>query len=278
MRARAVPANFHLVSFDDTVRKRLSDGYYDVVICHTIRNLFWLWPFHKTSFVFIAHIPLFKRTLVERIKSAVKCCVYRLFAATHKTRFHAVSEFKRQTWGVPGEVAVLSPQSLPPLLAGVGYDACLVICNDLASRGEELGISTLNRLRAKFPITILGKNPGIDGAVIPKDFSDFTDKVRRHRIYIYTVRYPLGDGYNTAMLEAMRLGMAIVTVDNPSSPIVHGVNGLVGRNEQELGTHIETLLSSPDLVDRLGAGAKATVERDFSASAFLAGWTKTLKN
>ena len=79
-----------------------------------------------------------------------------------------------------------------------------------------------------------------------------------------------------AMLEAMQMGMAIVTVDNPSSPIIHGVNGLIGKNRDELIAHCRFLLANPLEVDRLGGTAAATVERDFSQARFLDVWKQVL--
>jgi glycosyltransferase involved in cell wall biosynthesis len=88
---------------------------------------------------------------------------------------------------------------------------------------------------------------------------------------------PWGDGYNTAMLEAMRMGMAVVTVENPSSPIIHGVNGLVGKTEEELLEHIYRLRTDHELVKKLGQAAIQTIERDFSEANFISVWRSIIE-
>ena len=68
------------------------------------------------------------------------------------------------------------------------------------------------------------------------------------------------------------MGMAVVTVDNPSSPIINGENGLVGRNKYELLELCKRLLANPQEVDRLGQAARETVEKKFSRQKFISTW------
>jgi len=274
--AHPVPENMNLVSYDNVIKQRLKDGYYDLVICHTIKNLLWLFKFWKCNFIFVAHIPLFRYEFGLRVKSFFKKVFWNIFKRLHKAHFVAVSEFKRCSWGEKGDVIILSPKYLGPLREGAGYHSVAVVCNDLNSRKEELGLSLIQSLRDTFSIEIIGKNPGIDGATQPKDFQEFRQIFSSHRIYLYTIKYPYGDGYNTAMLEAMKMGMAIVTVENPSSPIVHGDNGLVFRNLAEAIACLRALLNDQAFVDTLGRRAKEYVDECFSQEAFVQGWKSVL--
>lgn len=274
--SRPVPTNFRLVEFDDAVRRKLDAGEYDSVICHTLKNLLWLWRWRGNKFIFIAHIPLFRYTLPLWLKSAVKLALFKAFRWSHPTVFVAVSEFKRKSWKTRGHVAVLAPQQVGELSDGKGYDSVTVVCNDLMTRQEELGAKDLMAIGKKIPLRIIGRNPGAEGAIQPKDYCEFRDLFSSGRIYLYTIRQPFGDGYNTAMLEAMQMGMAVVTVDNPSSPIIHGENGLVARNPEEMLAHCQFLLSHPGEVDRLGSAARATVREKFSQGNFISAWQGAL--
>ena len=274
--SRPVPDNFRLVEFDEQIQSSLTRGSYDVVICHTLKNLLWLWPWRQQRYIFVAHIPLFSYTISLRVKSWLKSSIYKWFARGHRVSFVAVSEFKRASWGEAGAVTVLAPQRIGVLVAGKGYDKVTVVCNELLARSDELGANDLMIMSKEIPLRVIGRNPGVPFAVQPQDYAAFQQLFRESRIYLYTIRQPYGDGYNTAMLEAMQMGMAIVTVDNPSSPIVHGVNGLVGKNRDELLAHCRFLLANPSEVDRLGHAAANTVAQDFTEERFLSVWTQIL--
>lgn len=276
IRSRPVPDNFRLIEFNAETERDLRRGVYDVVICHTIKNLIWMWFFFKPRYVFVAHIPLFSHSLIATIKSKLKKLIWIVFRLTHKAQFFAVSHFKHQSWNEPGVCAVLSPGSFPPLKELDQPSEILIICNNLGERGEELGIDMISRLKSVVPIRTVGNNPGIEFNIKPKNFADFQELVTGFHIYLYTIRMPWGDGYNTAMLEAMKMGMAIVTVENPTSPIIHGVNGLVGRTEQELIEHIEYLRREPYVVKRLGAAAMETIHKDFSEEKFVGAWRELI--
>jgi hypothetical protein len=275
-RARPVPANIKLIEFGSLTKQKLRSGSYDVVICHTIKNLIWVWLYFKPHYVFVAHIPLFRDSFKNKIKSLIKKLVWRLFSITHRADFFAVSDFKRASWNEPGTVAVLAPDEFPPLKVGKRKNEVLIICNNLAARGDELGLGMIMRLQNKLTIKTIGNNPGIEFNIKPKDFSDFQELVTGFQIYLYTIKMPWGDGYNTAMLEAMRMGMAIVTVENPSSPIIHGVNGLIGRDEQDLINHINFLKESPSEVQRLGQAAQDTIQKHFSEAKFISAWRNVI--
>jgi glycosyltransferase involved in cell wall biosynthesis len=275
-RARRVPDNITLVEFNNTTKRNLKSGHYDVVICHTIKNLLWIWLFFKPRFIFVAHIPLFQDSFPQKFKSFLKKLIWHLFRRTHSADFFAVSQFKLHSWGEIGYCAVLAPGAFPPLKKTEKPSDILIVCNNLKERGDELGLDMINRLVAKAPIYSVGHNPGITYNIQPKDFHDFQEIITGFSIYLYTIKMPWGDGYNTAMLEAMRMGMAIVTVENSSSPIVHGVNGLIGRSEAEILEHLLFLRSNPQAAQKLGEGAIKTIDSEFSEKNFVENWQRVL--
>ncbi len=276
--ARQPPANFRLIDFDEA-RKGLSDKRYDLIICHTIKNLSWFLPFRFQKTIFVAHIPLYWASPSTFIKSTLKLGSLILYRWLRGLKFIAVSQWKRETWGQNSRVACFYPIPFPPQWMAPQKARHLVpvtVGNLIRERGNELGWDILEELLKSFPIRVLGKNPGIPQATRAENFPNFVNLFTECHFYIYTIRQPQGDGYNTAMLEAMLQGMPVVTIANPTSPIIHGVNGLVAQSVEEMKTHIKTLLDNPKLIAQLGAEAKKTVEAKFSADRFLKEWQEVI--
>lgn len=275
---RQPPENFRLIDFPDA-KMGLKNKAYDVVIAHTVKNLLWLFWINRVLTVFVAHIPLYWDRPARIAKSLGKLLTVWLYRATHRFQFLAVSDWKRATWGFQGPVARFFPIPFPREF--IAKDKArgvvpVVVGNGIATRGPELGWDLLAPLTREFPIRILGRNREIPGAVVPETYPEFVKQFSAAHFYIYTIRQPEGDGYNTAMLEAMNLGLPVVTIANPSSPIVHGVNGLVGNSVAELRSHVRQLLLQPEIVERLGTGAQQTVRTMFTEEAFLQAWREVL--
>jgi len=271
------PKNMTLVEFDHHIESQLRNNQYDLVVCHTLKNLLWLFRFRSARFVFVGHIPLFQNSWTMRIKSRAKRLAWQLFAWTHRAWFVGVSRFKLESWGVKGRVIVLAPQPFPPLPATTDSTGVVIVGNHLKERGMEMGWPVLEQVLSAMPIKVIGDNPSISGSIKPKNFDEFLKHFQSGGIYLFTVPYPFGDGYNTAMLEAMSMGMAVVTLFNPTSPIEHGVNGLVGRDAESLIASIQLLQKDPALLTRLGNAARATIETKFSRQSFIDGWRQVIE-
>ena len=275
---RQPPQNFRLIDFDEA-RGLLKRGDYDVVVAHTVKNLLWLFWINRALTVFVAHIPLYWDRPTRSVKSFGKLALVWLYRLTHRFKFLAVSEWKKATWGLEGPVARFFPIPFPPeFLAPAKADGVVpvVVGNGMATRGGELGWDLLLPLTQEFPIRILGKNPEIEGALAPRDYAEFVRLFSAAHFYIYPIRQPEGDGYNTAMLEAMNMGLPVVTIANPSSPIVHEVNGLVAATPAELRVCVRRLIEHPEMIPRLGIAAQETVQRTFTKERFLQAWREVL--
>ncbi len=268
--------NIRLISFDATTKKNLKTGFYDVVICHTIKNLLWFFPYFKQQFIFIGHVTLRNHTAANYVKSVAKKYFLKLFMALHKGKIIMVSPFKQATWGLPAQIIPLTPGNFS---ANPQQDdrRVIVVGNRIKERGSESGWDLIEYVGARTPLTIVGNNPGIPNAIKPKNYQDFLLIFQSAGIFLFTTRPPFNDGYNTAMLEAMQLGMAVVTVDHPSTPIIHMVNGLIAKSKEELVSHINLLLNDRDLCLRLGTAATLTIEENFSLKNFTEKWQQVLK-
>ncbi len=273
-----VPANFTLVEFDAEQKAKLKTGFFDVIICHTIKDLLFYYPYHKVPYIFVAHITLKFVTFIDAIWSLLKKFVYVFFSLTHKTKFVGISELKYKSWSMKGEIIRTFPLILPPPDPGIGYGRVIVVGNQMKRRGLECGYDLIEQVMKQIPLTIIGNNPDVPSAVIPKNRQEFIDAFRSGRIFLFTTRFPHNDGYNLAMLEAMKMGMATVTVENPSSPIIHNCNGLIGKNAEEIIVHLRRLLADPQLVDELGRNAQRTVDEQFSEELFTDKWNQLFYN
>lgn len=272
--ARPIPGNIQTNDFNSDVRAKLKLGKYDYVIAHTVKNLIWLFPFFRSKYVFIAHIPLYWNTPIACVKSAMKWCLLLLFRLTHRTKFIAVSQYKAASWHQGAKVIDLCAL---PFGAKVKADyreaRPVLVANKVSSRGEELGYSGIKKVISNgISLEIIGNNPDIAGGRTPTCYDEFVHFFTKGNIYVFTISQPWGDGYNTAMLEAMSLGMAIVTLPNPSSPILHRANGLLAKDYNQLTELIRYLMDHPDEIERLGVNAKKTIEERFSLRKFTDSW------
>ncbi|MBC7660085.1 MAG: glycosyltransferase family 4 protein [Chitinophagaceae bacterium] len=277
-RSRAVPSNFSLIDWPKA-KVSIRNHAYHAIICHTILNLFWLLPFQRRNLIFVAHIPLFKNSTFERSKSLLKRIIILFWQKYFGLKVIAGSEWKKQSWAIRADVARVFAVPFPKdALSPRKSDEIhgVYVGNDIFERGEELGWGILKDLFSVSPIKVIGYNPNIPDSYIPPDFRAFAHEFSKAHFYVYPITPATGDGFNMASLEAMLLGLPVVTVINPTSPIVHNINGLVGRDAAEMNEHIRTLILDPALRERLGKAARETVLRDFNAPTFWAIWSRVL--
>jgi L-malate glycosyltransferase len=72
-------------------------------------------------------------------------------------------------------------------------------------------------------------------------------------------------GMANSVLEALALGRAVLAaaIDGNRSIVEHEVTGLLFRDQEELTTQAERLVTDPALRARLGAAGRARIERDY---------------
>ncbi|MCB9229079.1 MAG: glycosyltransferase family 4 protein [Deltaproteobacteria bacterium] len=275
------PANMSPVYFDKNLRKNLREGYYDVVICHTIKNLIWMMPFRNNRFIFVAHIHLFRKSYRDKIKAWLKKLIYHLFSFTHNCQLIAVTHSKLLSWDTAGQVIVNVPGCrTAPEPSGADQQTemkepqvhpVIFVSNDMQRRGDEAGYQVIRFLAKQLALTVIGHNPGFPGAIIPGNYSQFCSAFRQGKIYVFPVRPPF-DEFNLAMLEAMSMGMPVVCFEHPHSPVIHDVNGLIAHSTEEMLRHLKFLLNHPQECIRLGKAARQTIETQFSQAEFVRKW------
>ncbi len=272
---RPVPDNCRLIPEEEALGN-LKKNIYDVAICHNISDLLKVAEFPLKK-ILIHHNRIEmefgindneKDRLLEKIKE--------LYSSVQNLILVFISEMKMNNWGIDGEI-ILPGIDLNEYYGYRGeIENVLRVGNMLKERDIMLGYSVQEKLLKGLPSTILGLNPSIEEAIIPKDWNEYREYLRTHRLYLNTTMPPLEDGYNLSMLEAMATGMPVVSIANPSSPIENGINGYISEDGDYLQERIKELLSNPEKARTLGSKARETVREMFSMERFIESWTKVI--
>jgi len=270
---RPLPRGWELLT-PDQAAARIREGAYDLALAHNVSDYI---DFNRFAIpkILVIHVSLTGRILEEKSgvdRKEYVADVARLVKMTGG-RIVFISESKKRDWGLEGDVIPhgLDPEDYPPYTGE--EPRILRVANHLRERDSLLDYRAHQALTRGFPLTLIGENPGIPGARRSRSWDDLKALYRSHRLYLHTAVEGCEDGYNLAMLEAMAAGMPVVTTAHPTSPIQDGVNGLVSSDLERLRVGIRELLDDLELAQRLGASARETVARDFSAETFAQRWT-----
>ncbi len=275
---RPVPANCRLVT-ESEARAKLNAGTYDRIIAHNVGDLLFVQEvetpkvlvFHNklSTEIALGKDPVDKSEYLERVS--------RLFAETRNLSLVFISHEKMQDWGFLGEIILPGVDSDDYGTYSGEEERVLRVGNGLRERDVMLGYSVQERVTRGLPSTILGLNPLIPHAYVPKDWDEYRAFLRGHRVYLNTTLEPYEDGYNLAMLEAMATGMPVVSTDNSTSPIEDGVSGYLSKDEAVLRARLETLLKDRRLASSIGKRARERVLDRFPIRKFLDRWGLVLE-
>ena len=114
---------------------------------------------------------------------------------------------------------------------------------------------------------------------LPGDTSNVADAIKDASVYVLS---SLGEGMPNSLMEAMALGLPVVTTDcsggGPASLITDGVNGrLVPVGDiDKMASVIDELLSDEDIRNSLGREA-AKLQTICSLEAITGQWLETVK-
>ncbi len=275
---RPLPSNCNLIREEDAI-SRHNAGHYDRIICHNINDLLFAYesPINK---VLIFHnklsceIALSSNTIN---KEEYLRQVHQLLDKAKNRTLVFISKAKRDDCGLDGEI----------ILPGIdiseygGYRGSikkvLRVGNGLKARDIMLGWTVQDRLLNGINSTIVGLNPDIHGSRIPGDWEELKGFMRSHRVYLNTTLHPYEDGYNLAMLEAMAVGMPVVSMANPTSPLEDGINGFISDDKDYLRERIIELLRDHFLAKSIGQRAQETVRERFPIDKFIGEWKRVLE-
>ncbi len=274
---RPVPDNCRLITEEEGLYN-LRVGKYDAVVCHNTRD------FSKVSEsdvrkILVHHNNFLMETGIsdENKKIELVKKLREIYDGTKNLTLVFISEMKKKDWGLDGEI-VLPGIDLEEYGGYTGeIERVLRVGNGLKERDIMLGYSVQERILDGIPSTVLGLNPSIEAAIMPKSWDEYREYLRTYRVYLNTTLHPHEDGYNLAMLEAMATGMPVVSISNPSTPLTNGENGFVSDDELYLKEMTIELLNDPIKARRIGQMARETVRQMFPIERFIKRWRELLE-
>ena len=80
-----------------------------------------------------------------------------------------------------------------------------------------------------------------------------------------------------AMLEAMKTGMAIVSMKHPTSPVINGVNGYQCESKAEIVERLKELQDNPEKTKEFGLYNQSLVNKEFSTENLLQAGEKSYR-
>jgi spore maturation protein CgeB/Flp pilus assembly protein TadD len=271
---RPIPQNAIIVKEKDAF-SRLSSGYYDIVICHNMKDL------SEVRDYSIPKVLIFHNKLTTELtlggnkysKGDYLKSVKEFIRDIKNLHLVFISKTKMDDWGLEGDV--ITPGI--DLNDYNGYHGSeqkvLRVGNFMKRRDIMLGYSFQEKiLKSSIPNTLLGINEPSDNGRFTESWDDLKECYRSHRVYLNTTVDGFEDGYNLSSLEAMATGMPVVSIANKTSPIIDGYNGYVSGDTDYLSEGIRYLFESVDEAKRLGKNARKTIEKDFNIKDFAEKW------
>ncbi len=272
---RPVPDNVILVSEKEAITQ-LDEGLIDLVIAHNIKDLVNIYEYSLPKII-VFHNKLSTEIKLGNNKVNREDYLNKINPLLVNVQKVFISESKRHDWGMTGDVI------LPGLDVNDygGYrgdlSSVLRVGNLIKERDLMMGFTTSEAILSGLPSITLGLNPNILGARLSSGFDDLLEQYRLLRVYLHTTSNDYEDGYNLSLLEAMAVGMPVISISNKTSPITNGINGYISNDIQYLRTCAVSLLDNRNLANSLGQKARETVREKFSQIKFLKLWVQSIE-
>ena len=272
---RPIPDNVILVSEKEAI-SQLDEGAIDLVIAHNIKDLVNIYEYSLPKII-VFHNKLSTEIKLGNNKVNREDYLNKINPLLVNVKKVFISESKRHDWGMAGDVI------LPGLdvndYGGYRGDhpSVLRVGNLIKERDLMMGFTTSEAILSGLPSITLGLNPNILGARLSSGFDDLLEQYRSLRVYLHTTSNDYEDGYNLSLLEAMAVGMPVISISNKTSPITNGINGYISNNIQYLRTCAVSLLDDRNLANSLGQKARETVREKFSQIKFLQLWAQSIE-
>lgn len=272
---RPVPDNFCLITREQA-EEQLVQGEIDCIIAHNVKDLIEVKDFslpkiivfHNclTTEIKLGKDKIDKGEYLEKLKPFLEG-VTKVF----------ISEKKKADWNISGKV-VLPGIDVSEYGGYTGKDKTVLrVGNLLKERDLMLGYSFGEKIVKNHPLATLGQNPTIKNSRLSNGFEDLLTQFRSNRVYLNTTVDEFEDGYNLAMLEAMAIGMPVVSSNNNTSPLIDGKNGFISDDPEYLNRCISNLLENSEMAKQMGRHAKKTVEEKFPINKFIQSWNRVVE-
>ncbi len=272
---RPVPDNVILVSEKEAI-SQLDEGAIDLVIAHNIKDLVNIYEYSLPKII-VFHNKLSTEIKLGKNKVNRDDYLNKINPLLVNVKKVFISESKRHDWDMTGDV-ILPGLDVNDYGGYRGdYPSVLRVGNLIKERDLMMGFATGEAILSGLPSITLGLNPHIHGARLSSGFDDLLEQYRSLRVYLHTTSNDYEDGYNLSLLEAMAVGMPVISIANKTSPINDGINGYISSDIQYLRTCAVRLLDDPNLANYLGQKARDTVREKFSQIKFLKLWVQSVE-
>jgi glycosyltransferase involved in cell wall biosynthesis len=279
---RPIPENFTIISLDQAI-VNLKEGKYSVILTHARKDLFIVLKHINRSIqakvIYVFH-GRYQRTgtsggkLYKFAKFGYKQ-ILKIIKNMYNIKFVFISPCIKVSWGIDGFVITPGIDINDFKESDYSVNKLLVVGNNLHRHYFKFNL--LRDIIGKLPISVVGYNPLIEIAKKARNFSELIEYSSRHRAYLYLADEP-EEGFNLSLLEAMASGLPVITMFHPTSPIIHGYNGLVAFNEKEYLDYCKLILNDMDLAKQLGKNARYTARVQFSIDEFIRKWKFIISN
>ncbi len=265
-RMRPVPSCFRLLALEDALKEPRP---YDCIVAHNLSDLLCVKALNAPR-VLVLHVTLEHRLMQARITTPPDdfCATIRSYLARVGGHVVAVTEAKRRSWGLGGDVVEAGVDLASYPIATREVAAAVRVANQITARQQYLFWDFHKTAFADIPVRIVGYNPELPGVEASRDWADLKHILSRHRFFIHTADPQLEDGFNMALMEAAATGLPLLGNRHPTSPVEHGVHGFLSDDPEELGRLGRRLLDEPELAATMGAAARDLAERRFSTVRF----------
>ncbi len=184
-----------------------------------------------------------------------------------------ISEHSRDEWNIPSEQTSVVHHSVdtetfqPREVDSHSY--VLSVVNDFINRDYCCNYSGWQRITQGMSTRLVGNTEGLSEPA--SSVEELAEEYNKCQVFLNTSTL---SPIPTTLLEAMACGCAVVSTATCMIPeiIVHGENGMISNDEQELTSYIQQLMEDEHLRTKIGSAARETILSKFSERQFIHKW------
>jgi len=152
----------------------------------------------------------------------------------------------------------------------------LVVGNDLIRRGQVMGWDLIVESLDGLPVTFVGDTLWPDGRRFSSPAPNLGALLRSYQTHAVFVNTARMSTISTAMLEAMCVGMPVVTCEAPSirDYFQHEEHLIICKTAKEIRVAVTFLLANEEESMRLGSNARKAIIQQFNLARFIKEWNQ----
>lgn len=284
---RKLPDNFVLKDEKDI---KISD--YDILILHRMfhdAKYILLNLFYRKRIILVFHGRKSRQTK-NVVRKFIKYSYFKLinlFKDLLKLEYVFITPCVKESWSVTGEVIMpgipledFIPYHKKRFASKLDLHSVAIVGNYL--NRSHFSLENLEILtNAGFKITLIGrgnsklKRKGIE-VLEPQSYEEYLNELSKYSFYFSVLNEP-EEGFNLSLLEAMAMGLVVITHNHPTSPIRHKFNGIIYYSKNDLIKKMEFLKNiTVEEYNRMSINAHNTIKIWFPIEAFTENWIRIL--